>query len=250
MNVLILCGGSSPAFKDAGYDFPKPLVEIAGKPLVQLVLENLEPLVRTGARLIFLVCYEDNLRYHISSVVKLLAPNADVIEVSGETAGAACTALLAVDLIAKPEPLVIINGDQLIEADIAMIVRDFKARNLDGGIVVFKDVHPRWSFVKCNAEGQVIETAEKRPISNLATAGIYYYASGVDFVKAAESMILKDAAVNGIFYICPSYNELVLRNRRIGIHEIARTSYISLATPQGVQNYERILAEKITASPK
>ena len=156
MNILILLAGSSDAFKEVGYSYPKPLVEINGKPLVQHVIEHLQPLVQSGARLIFLVRYEDNLRYHISSVVKLLAPAAQVLEVRGETAGAACTALLAIDLIAKPEPLVIVNGDQLIEADLVSIIKDFSARELDGGLVVFKDVPPRWSFVKCDANGFVI----------------------------------------------------------------------------------------------
>jgi len=248
MNVLILLAGSSASFKEAGYAFPKPLVEISGKPLVQHVIEHLTPLVQAGAQLIFLVRHDDNLRYHISSVVKLLAPAAEVREVRGETAGAACSALLAVDLIGNPEPLVIVNGDQLIEGDLAAIVRDFTDRKLDGGIAVFPDVHPRWSFVKCDELGAVIEAAEKRPISNLATAGFYYFASGKEFVSAAEAMILKDAAVNGLFYVCPVYNELILRNQRIGVHRIEKARYISLATPQGVQAYERRLGDRGAAS--
>ena len=243
MNLLILLAGPSTAFTDAGYGFPKPLVEIDGKPLVQHVVEHLEPLLKTGAHLIFLIRYEDNLRYHISSVIRLLAPSAEIVEVRGETSGAACTALLAVDWVAKPEPLVILNGDQLILTDLVAVVAEFRRRQLDGGIIVFKDVHPRWSFVKCDAEGMVMETAEKRPISNLATAGFYYFASGVAFVEAAQSMILKDASVNDLFYVCPAYNELILRNRRIGIYEIRKNSYIPLSMPQGVQNYERALVE-------
>lgn len=245
MNILILLAGTSAGFKEAGYAFPKPLVEIAGRPLVQHVIEHLAPLVQSGARLIFLIRHEDNLRYHIGSVIKLLAPAAEVREVRGETGGAACTALLAVDLIAQPEPLIVLNGDQLIEGDLVALVRDFVDRQLDGGIAVFPDVHPRWSFVKCDTQGAVIETAEKRPISNLATAGFYYFARGQDFVSAAQSMILKDASVNGLFYVCPVYNELILRNQRIGVHHIAKARYVSLATPQGVETYERRLTERV-----
>lgn len=242
MNIVVLFAGSSAGFKEAGYAFPKPLVELAGRPLVQHVLENLAPLAATGARLIVLVRHEDNLRFHIGSVIRLLVPGAEIREVRGDTSGAACTALLAVDLIDSPEPLVIVNGDQLIAADLAGIVRDFDARSLDGGIIVFPDIHPRWSFVKTGADGLVIETAEKRPISNLATAGFYWFRHGADFVAAAQQMILKNAGVNGLFYVCPAYNELILRNRRIGVSPIAKSAYISLATPQNVQAYERRLA--------
>jgi dTDP-glucose pyrophosphorylase len=243
MNVVVLLAGSSTGFKEAGFAFPKPLVEIDGRPLIQHVLENLAPLSAAGARLIVLVRHEENLRFHIGSVVRLLAQNAEVREVRGDTSGAACTALLAVDQINSLEPLVIVNGDQLVTTDLAATVRDFGARNLDGGIVVFPDIHPRWSFVKCGPDDMVIETAEKRPISNLATAGFYWFKSGADFVLAAEQMILKNAAVNGVFYVCPAYNELILRNQRIGVARIAKSDYISLATPQSVQAYERRLAE-------
>ena len=77
----------------------------------------------------------------------------------------------------------IVNGDQLLRnVNLAETVSHFNKDNLDGGIVVFQDIHPRWSFVKCDKEGYVIEAAEKRPISNLATAGVYYFKRGSDFV--------------------------------------------------------------------
>lgn len=243
MNILLLMAGSSEAFREAGYSFPKPLVEIDGKPLVQHVIEHLAPLTDRGARLIVMVRHDDNMRYHIGAVVQLLVPGAEVIEVRGETSGAACTALLAVDAIDNDEPLVIVNGDQLILADLPAIVQEFGAAGVDGGIIVFKDIHPRWSFVRCDADGRVIETAEKRPISNKATAGFYYFRSGGDFVRAAQSMILKDASVDGQFYVCPAYNELILRNSRIEVHQIEKQQYVSLSTPQRVQAFEREIAE-------
>lgn len=241
VNILVLMAGSSDSFREAGFAFPKPLIEIADKPLVQHVTERLIPFIHKGDRLIFVLRQEDNARFHIGAVIKLLVPNAVVVEVQGTTAGAACTALLAVDWISNNDPLAIVNGDQLIEAELASIVREFEFRALDGGIIVFHDIHPRWSFVKTREDGLVIEAAEKRPISNLATAGFYYYKYGCDFVEAAQSMIVKGAAVNGLFYVCPVYNELILRNRRIGTYRIEKFQYVSLATPQGVESYVRRL---------
>jgi dTDP-glucose pyrophosphorylase len=244
MNIVLLMAGSSEAFREAGHLYPKPLVEIAGKPTLQHIVESLAPLTAAGARLIVAVRHDENSKHHIAAVVKLLNPAAQVLEIRGETGGAACSAMLAVDWIASDEPLIICNGDQLIEADIARVVREFQERSLDGGIIVFKDVHPRWSFVKCSPEGLVIEAAEKRPISNLATAGFYYFRSGKDFIKAAQSMILKGAVVNGQFYVCPVYNELILMNRRIGTFLIEKKQYISLATPHAVELFERQLDER------
>ena len=51
--------------------------------------------------------------------------------------------------------------------------------------------------------------AEKKPISDNATVGIYYWRRGKDFVKYAKQMIKKNIRTNNEFYICPVYNELI-----------------------------------------
>lgn len=239
INILVLMSGSSQAFKDAGYPYPKNLVEIGSQPLLQRVLDHLRPLREMDARFICVLRREENRKHHTGAVIQLLDPKAHLVELNGDTSGAACSALMAVEQVNNDDPLVIVNGDQLLlDVDLPSVVRDFQNRQLDGGVIVFEDIHPRWSFVKCDEKGLIVETAEKRPISNLATAGFYYFAKGSDFVVAATEMIKKDAHVGGLFYICPAYNELILRQRRIGIHRIARQSYRSLATPADVHAYE------------
>lgn len=238
MNVIVLFSGSSAAFKDAGYSFPKNLAEVNGKPLVQSVLEHLSGLQVLDAKFICLLRREENRSSHTGAVIQLALPSAAIVEVPAETSGAACSALLAVQHIDNESPLVIVNGDQLLlDVDLAAAVLEFRKRKLDGGIIVFEDLHPRWSFVKCDERGLVIETAEKRPISKLATAGFYYFARGADFVAGATSMIKKDAQVNGLFYICPVYNELILQQKKIGVHRIPKDSYRTLSTPTDVNNY-------------
>jgi dTDP-glucose pyrophosphorylase len=241
MNILLLMAGGSEAFVEAGYLYPKNLVEVDGLPLAQRVIDRVLGLRRFGSKFVCLVQTEEDRQYHTADVVRLLVPDADVVAVPAPTAGAACTALLAIEHIGGDEPLLIVNGDQIIAADLKTIVHEFARRELDGGIVVFEAVHPRWSYVKCDEEGLVVEAAEKRPISNLATAGVYYFARGSDFVSAAMQMITKDAQVGGRFYVCPAYNELILKQSRVGVSKIQREEYFSLANPQGVHAYEEYL---------
>jgi hypothetical protein len=150
--------------------------------------------------------------------------------------------LLAIEHIEPERELVIANGDQVFACDLGAAVADFRRRDLDGGTLVFDSVHPRWSFVRLGADGLVTEAAEKRPISRHATAGFYYFKRGGAFVRAAQAMIRKDAQVNGAFYVCPAFNEMILRHARIGTYPIPRESYISLATPQNLEEYEQTLA--------
>ena len=197
MNVLALMAGSSELFHEAGYAYPKNLIEIDGLPQVQRVIDSLASLLRPGDKLICLIQNEENRQFYTADVIRLLAPDAIVLEVPQPTSGAACTALLAIEHINNDASLLIINGDQIVTADLSKVRVDFEERALDGGIVVFEAVHPRWSYVRCDADENVVETAEKRPISNLATAGMYYFAKGSLFVNAAMETIKKDAHYHG-----------------------------------------------------
>lgn len=241
MNILMLMAGDSQRFADAGYPYPKNLVEIDGLPLVERVIGQLGPLIAAGDRLVCMVRQEETAKFHTADVIRLLVPDATVVAVPDLDSGAACTALLAIEQIDPDEPLLVFNGDQVLTGGVQQAIDDFRARKLDGGVIVFRAVHPRWSYVRTGEDDLVIEAAEKRPISTLATAGSYYFARGSDFVRAVMAMILKDAHVQGRFFICPAYNELILEQARIGVYEIDRSSYFSLATPQGVHQYEEHL---------
>lgn len=242
INVLVLAAGEDAAFHEAGYRYPKNLIEIDNRPLLQHVHAALKTLsVSFEAKFHFLVRSEEIGRYHTDEVIRLLDPNAIVIEVHDPTGGAACTALLAIDRIENEECLLICNGDVILDTDIGSICKNFQMESLDGGAVVFDAIHPRWSYVKVNKDRIVTEAAEKRPISRNATAGIYFFRNGKAFVHAAMDMILKDAHVGGAFYVCPVFNEMILDQKRIGIAEISRDAYHSLADPRSVSDYEEQL---------
>lgn len=239
MNIVVPMAGSDNLFKEKGHKFPKNLIEIKDKPLIQHVFENLNKI--ENSKFTFVIKSEEKQRYHTDEVLRLIDPNCNIKVSEGITAGAACTVLLAIENINNDEPLLITNGDQIILENIDIIIKGFQKRNLDGGIVTFDSVHPRWSFVLIDDEGFVIETAEKRPISKNATAGIYYFKHGRDFVESCIEMIKKDANVDGLYYVCPAYNEMILRQKKIGIYQIDRNQYRSLAAPQDVMNYEKHL---------
>ena len=244
MNILLLMAGSSQAFKDAGYEYPKNLVEIDGAPLVQRVMEGLNTLRSPDTKFIYAIPRDENRRVHTGQVIELLDPKATIVEVSSQGGGAACTAMLAIEHINNDEPLIIINGDIIINYDLAAVIKDFQSRDLDGGVTVFRDVHPRWSFIKVDKDGLAIEVAEKRPISDLATTGFYYYKRGSDFIKAAATMLQKDASVDGKFYVCPAYNEMILKHQRIGTYSIPKSAYYSLKTPHDIKTLEEHLTSK------
>ena len=216
MNVLIPMAGAGSRFAQAGYTFPKPLIEVNGKPMIQVVVNNLN----VDAHFIFLVQKEHYEKYNLQSVLSLIAPGCDIIQVDGITEGAACTTLLAKDLINSDEPLLMANSDQFVEWNSNEVLYAFTADSIDGGIVSFKATHPKWSYAKVGEDGFVSEVAEKNPISDNATVGIYYWKKGSDYVKYAEQMIEKNIRTNSEFYVCPVFNEAIQDGKKIRIKDI------------------------------
>ena len=142
-------------------------------------------------------------------------------------------AALGFSFIDNNESLVIANSDQFIEWDANSFMYSMVADDVDGGIVSFEATHPKWSFAKLNDEGFVSEVAEKKPISNIATVGIYYWAKGSDYVKYAEQMIRTDKRVNNEFYVCPVFNEAIEDKKKIKIFDIEKMW--GLGTPEDLQ---------------
>ena len=197
MNILIPMAGAGSRFEKAGYTFPKPLIDVAGQPMIQTVIENLN----LQGKYIFLVRKEHYEKYDLKSLLNLIAPNCEIVQIEGLTEGAACTVLKAQELIDNDEPLIIANADQYIKWNSFETISMFNEPDVDGGILTFKSIHPKHSFAKVDGDGFVLEVAEKKPISNDATVGIYYWKRGLDYVLYAESMIEKNIRTNNEFYV-------------------------------------------------
>jgi len=237
MNIIIPIAGANKNLAETEYI--KSLQEIERKTILQYVFESLQTV--DAEQFIVVLKKEDVNTYHLDNIVKLLRPEAKIVIAEGETMGAACTCMLAVDKLNMDAPLLITGSDQILTVPPQDIIRDFQERDLDGGVAIFDDVHPRWSYVRLDENDNVIEAAEKRPISRNATAGFYYFKKAAFFVDAAQKMIMKNAHVNGQFFVCPTLNEMILQQKSIGVHRIEKSQYYSFGHASGIDAYKAYL---------
>ena len=231
LNVLIPMAGRGSRFDEKGYVFPKPLIEIKGKPMIQVVLENLN----IDANYIFIVQKEHNEKFNINQMLKIQKPDSTIFELDEITDGAASTTLIAKDSINNSAPLLICNSDQFIEWNPREVMYQFVNSDVDGGILTFESSHPKWSYAKVDNDGLVSEVAEKNPISTNATVGVYYWREGRDYVKYAEQMIENNNRVNNEFYVCPVYNEAIKDGKKIKIKSIEKMW--GLGTPEDLDTF-------------
>ncbi len=239
INIVIPMAGQGSRFAKAGYEKPKPFIDVDGKPMIVRVLENL---AYPDARYILIA-----RREHIEKEAELVAQiekefNAIFIPIDKLTEGTACTVLYARKYINNDEQLLIANSDQIVDMNIADFIDDCKDRNLDGSILTFIDYYkdPKWSFAKLDENDLVTEVKEKVVISEFATVGIYLYSKGKDFVDASVDMIIENDRVNNEFYTCPAYNYAIKDGSKIGIYNIEFEQMHGIGTPEDLNNFLKI----------
>ena len=229
--VLVPMAGAGSRFKEKGYRLPKPLINVKGKPMIQRVVENLN----MDAEYVFVVQKEHYEQYNLGVLLPLIKPGCKIVQTDGLTEGAACTTLLAREFINNDKHLIIANSDQLVEWDSCSFMYEMISRNCAGGILTFECSEPKYSYAKVKGSRHVTEVAEKNPISNQATVGIYYWQRGRDYVNCAEAMISKDVRVNNEFYVCPVFNELLQVGGEVVAVQASR--FNGLGTPEDLERY-------------
>jgi NDP-sugar pyrophosphorylase family protein len=232
LNIVLPIAGRGSRFINAGFDLPKPMIPVCGIPMLQWVVANLRP--RRNHRFIFLALREHLEQSGLGALIDTIAPQSIVIPVDAVTQGAACTVLLARELIDSEDPLMIANTDQYVDLPIDDYLEAFDANGMDGFIMTFTASDPKWSYARVADDGRVLEVVEKKVISRDATVGVYNYRRGSDFVCAADEMIQKDLRVNGEFYVAPTYTQMIGRGAAVGIFSIDNlgTGMHGLGTPE------------------
>lgn len=238
LNVLLPMGGVSPLAEELGYPYPSPLVEICGKPLIQRVIDNLAEL---GSEICVTAVLraEDCRKFHLDSTIKLLTGSTqNEIVLQRDTAGALCSALMAIEKINSEVPLVIANSDQIFDRGVLeTFMNRVQALAPDAACPIFPSVHPRWSYLRLEGN-RVVEAVEKNPISRNAVAGLYYFKSGVEFADAGMKAILNNREVDGRFFISAVLNEYILCEKLVVAVPVEESSYHSFFTAQRVSEFE------------
>jgi NDP-sugar pyrophosphorylase family protein len=218
LNIVVPMAGRGSRFAEAGYTDPKPLIDVNGKHMIEVVINNLTP--SCEHRFIF-VCQEDHVKaYNLDAIFSNSCENFKIVTINGITEGAAITVLKARGFFDNDQPLMIANSDQWVDVNINDYLQDMEQRKLDGSMLTMKADDPKWSYAKVNNNGSVSEVVEKIVISDEATVGIYNFAKGSDFCHFADFMVEQNIRSNGEFYVAPVYSYMADKGQDIGVYNI------------------------------
>jgi len=232
INIIIPMAGLGSRFSDKGYSIAKPFIPVLGKTMIENVISNINIVGNY-----YLIVRKDHYDLHRDIIDKIKSANIHFIVIPKLTEGPLSTTLFALDYINNDSPLLIANSDQIIDMSFSDFVNNSVQRNLDGSIITFNDNDPKWSYVELNSDGLVIKAIEKKVISNIATAGVYFFSRGNQFINASVELIVNNDRVNNEFYVCPVYNYMIKRNLKIGIYNIEPTKMHGIGTPDDLELY-------------
>jgi dTDP-glucose pyrophosphorylase len=235
MNIVIPMAGRGSRFVQAGIDVPKPLIDVRGKPMYAWAVDSL-PL--SLARKVIFICLDAHLQERDLEAeirTRYAHLNPVILSLNQVTEGQACTVLKARDHIDNDLPLLIYNADTYFYSGLTQTLSEPDS-HIDGLIGVFQAPGDKWSFARLDETGRVLETAEKRRISEWATTGLYYFSQGKEFVRQADEMIAANDRVNNEFYVAPIYNRMIVAGADVRADK-AREVWV-LGTPEDLANFE------------
>ena len=203
-----------------------------------LLIEELFQQIDFAENIVIVLQQWQAKQQNIDSIVSVLRPDAQVVLAPGPTAGAACSALLAVDQIDLGRELLLLNANEFVDIDSAEVIETFRQRDLDVGTIIFSSLHPRYCYARLDSEGLIEEVSEKRPISRNAVAGFFWWRQASDFVGCASHVIRTQNDVNGQFYICPTLNEMIMLGKQVGVFKIEAAAYHPLKTVAQSRDFE------------
>jgi len=235
VNLVIPMAGRGSRFADVGEKLPKPLIPVRGRPMYAWAMDSLP--LGLANRVVF-ICLEEHLRdtsLAADITARYASLNPVVVALDHVTQGQACTVLEARDHLDLDQPLVIYNADTYCKSQLEHHLREL-GTSVDGVISVFEAPGDKWSFARTDADGRVVETAEKRRISNWATTGLYHFARAKDFIVHADAMIAADERERGEFYVAPVYNRLIAAGGNVVI-DVAEEVWV-LGTPEDLSDFE------------
>lgn len=229
MNIVIPMAGLGSRFSDAGYETPKPFIEIEGK---SMILQAVETLGFEG-QYIFIIRKDEVIKNRMLEIF----PESKIIEVDYLTDGPASSVMLAKEHINNDDELIVANCDQIMWWDADTVISQIRVMDYDGVVVTYHETTPKNSYARINRKGFVTKMAEKQVISNVSLNGIHYWKKGKYFVDSTESMVEKNIRFNNEFYVSLTYNQMIESGQKVGIYHIPNEFHNAVGTPNDLYKY-------------
>ncbi|MBE6024724.1 MAG: dolichyl-phosphate mannose synthase [Cellulosilyticum sp.] len=227
IHLVMPMGGGGTRFGNKGFNLPKPLIELQGKPFFYWATQSIVKYIDVED-IIFVVLQDHIDRFNIDTRIKECYPDAKIQVIPEVLNGAVLTCCEGMKQIDDDLPILFNDCDHaFICNSFVEFCKKADFNEIDGALLTFKSNSPNYSYVKFNDSKKVIGTIEKVVVSDEAICGAYYFRNKDIFNNAVDSY-LKECEYKE-FFVSGVYNEMAKLGESIitfGIDE-----HISFGTP-------------------
>jgi NDP-sugar pyrophosphorylase family protein len=234
INIVIPMAGRGSRFAGTENDVPKPLIEVVpGKAMVDLVIDYLR--LPEQHRFIFVGLAAHDRAYRLKEFFRDKTSGHEVVLAHEVTAGPAVSALLAETFIDNEDELLVAYCDMFLTINMTHFLEWNRRNGSHGGVVTYPSTDAVDSYAQIDSSGRVARTAEKVVISGTATAGVYYFRKGQDFVSSVHTMLATRPDGDSELFVNPCYNELIRQGKTVLAYPISRDARIEMGTPDDLR---------------
>lgn len=232
--MITAAGEDNASFQKGGIDLPKNLIPFGGSTILGTAIssyslhnENTHVMIRS----------DEAEKWKTDEILSASNLGVRFHRIPRATRGALCSAAMSLDYLESDLPLLIASGDSFIQGDFSKNLPLFFSKEASAGTLLFQDSLPRWSFARLGSGGKILEMAEKSPISNYASTGLFYFKSPELFIRAAEWVLKENMNINGEFYLSSALNYLIMNGEKVlGVELSSGCSYVPLSTFSDLQS--------------
>lgn len=232
IHLIVPMAGQGTRFEEKGFECPKPLIRIQGKPFffwaVQSVMRYIDI---EDLRFVVLQGHVD--KYYLDREIIRLFPMANIVVIPDVLNGAVLTCQEGVKDFDDESPILFNDCDHaFVSEEFYRFLKRDNNDHVDGALLTFESDNRNYSYIIFNEERQVCGTIEKEVVSSEAICGAYFFKNASVFNSAAMSYL--ENCSYSEYYMSGVYNELVKKHRVVEWFRV--DEHLSFGTPEEYEN--------------
>lgn len=236
--------GFGERFRRAGYEIPKPLISLEGKPIVAHVIAMFP-----GETDFIFVCNQEHLdepSYRMAETLRHYCPSGQVVGILPHKLGPVHAVQQVAHLIRRDAPVIVNYCDFTCYWDWENFKHFVTDSGCVGAIPAYRGFHPHtlgntnYAYLR-EVDGWVQDIQEKQPYTSnrmeeFASSGTYYFQSGAIMLQAFAETKALQRHVGGEYYVSLCYKPLLAANQPVAVYPLQH--FMQWGTPEDVSEYQ------------
>lgn len=243
MQIIIPMSGTGERFRRAGYDIPKFLIEVLGKPVIEHVIDMFP-----GDNEFIFICNEEHLaepRFKLRETLLKRVPGGKIVSIAPHKRGPVFAVQQAFSLIDDTREVLLNYCDFTCLWDFSDFKTFVRETQCDGCVPAYRGFHPHmlgptnYAFIR-DSSGWLQDIQEKKPFTDnrmneYASSGSYFFRNGEILKRYIERIIAEDIQVNGEFYASMMYRPMAGDGLRVAVYELQH--FMQWGTPEDLKEF-------------